>query len=194
MEEEKIAKSVKTLYVITYSIFIVLGIFWIILGAVFIKGNKNAVEDWSFFGWFFISLGVIFIVLSVGWLVYFIKMPEYSIMYKDGKLNFRNKLICTPAELDRIEAKGGGLDGAIFSFGRIVVYSGGKKYNFRFIQDAQYVASKLYVLKNGEEAKHNSAFGNAYNPVAAVPSTPSEENTEAVAQDSASSEKGENDG
>ncbi len=190
MNEEKIAKSVKTLYIITYSIMIILGIIWMGVGAIFFTAS-NAVEEFSIIGYVWVVLGVFFTAAGIGWLIYFIKMPEYSITYKDGKLNFRNKLECTPAQLDYIEAKGGGIDGAIFSFGRIVVYVNGQKYNFKFIQDAQYVANRLYELKNGSTAMQNSMFGTAYPsaPMAAAteapapaPETTVTENVETVAE------------
>lgn len=173
MNEEKIGKSVKTLYIITYAIMIALGVVWIFIGVPFLRTD---IEEAVMYGYFLIFLGVLFIVAGICWLIYFIMMPEYSITYKDGKLYFRKKLECTPAQLERVEAKGGGIDGAIFSFGRIVVYVGGKKYNFRFIQDAQYVANRLLQLKNGV-AMQTSAFGNAYS---AAPQPAVTESKEAV--------------
>lgn len=202
MNEEKIAKSVKTLYIITYAIMIAFGVVWLIIGVPFFQSD---IEEVIMFGIFIIIIGAIFVVGGICWLIYFIKMPEYSITYKDGKLNFRNKLECTPAQLDYIEAKGGGLDGAIFSFGRIVVYVGGKKYNFRFIQDAQYVANRLLQLKNGV-AMQTSAFGNAYSaapqpavtesaePVAEQTVAEQPESAEPVAEENVTTEKEEGNG
>lgn len=198
MNEEKIAKSVKTLYIITYAILLVIGFGWLAIGAFMLSVGD---EEMLAFGYFWIVLGIFEVVASVCYLVYFIRMPEYSIIYKDGKLNFRNKLECTPDQLDYIEAKGGGLDGAIFSFGRIVVYVGGKKYNFRFIQDAQYVANRLYELKNGSTAMQTSAFGTAYPsaPMAAAteapapaPETDVTEDEEVVSEQSDTTEKEDN--
>lgn len=196
MNEEKIGKSVKTLYIVTYSILIVVGIIWLALGAL-VKSAGD--EEASALGLLLIILGVIFIALSVIYLIYFIRLPEYSITYKDGKLNFRNKLECTPAQLEYVLARGGGLDGAIFSFGKIVVSVNGKKYNFRFIQDAQFVANRLIELKKGM-VMQTSAFGTAYQsaPMAAAPQTPAApavtESVEAVPEQTDAAEKEDNQG
>lgn len=157
--EEKFAKSVRTPYIISYSIFIPVGIL-LAVGGIFFYLNF-AVEETQVIFLTLCFLGVFLAGASVGWLIYFIKMPEYSITYKDGKLNFRNKLVCTPAQLEKIESRGWGLDSAIFGYGRIIVYGGGRKYRFNFIYGAQEVVKKLYMIKDMYAIAQAAAYRNA---------------------------------
>ena len=153
MNEERLGKSVRTIYIVTYSIAIFLALFMIGLGVssiLFIKG-------WLYFGLFWIAFGLILLGGSIAWLVYFIKLSEYSITYKDGKLYFRNKLECTPDSLENIEWRTWGIDGAIFNYGRIIVTVGGAKYKFNFISSPQEAVNRLYAIKNEYLAGMNAA-------------------------------------
>lgn len=157
--EEKFAKSVRTPYIITYSIFIPFGLL-LAVGGIFLY-LKVAVEETQVMFLTLCFLGAFLACASVGWLIYFIKMPEYSITYKDGKLNFRNKLECTPAQLEKIENRVWGLDSVVFGYGRVIVYVGGKKYRFNFIYGAQEVVKKLYMIKDMYAIAQNAAYRNS---------------------------------
>lgn len=154
MNEEKFGKAVRTLYIVTYSILIVLSLFWSGIGALICV----ALKEEGLLGIFFIVLGIIMLGLSIGYLVYFIRLPEYSITYKDGKLNFRNKLECTPDRLENIESRTWGLDGAIFDYGRIIVTVDGEKYKFNFISKPQEAVNRLYAIRNEYIAAQNAAY------------------------------------
>ena len=154
MNEEKFGKAVRTLYIVTYSILIVLSLFWSGIGALICV----ALKEEGLLGIFFIVLGLIMLGLSIGYLVYFIRLPEYSITYKDGKLYFRNKLECTPDRLENIESRTWGLDGAIFDYGRVIVTVAGEKYKFNFISKPQEAVNRLYAIRNEYIAAQNAAY------------------------------------
>ena len=169
MNEEKFAKSARTPYIILYSIIIPISIFIIGGGALLML----AVEESRGLCAFLVVMGIFLLGGSIGWLIYFVRLPEYSITYKDGKLKFRNLVECTPLELDRYETKGLGIDGALFGFGRLFVYVNGKKYKLNHVYDTQDVTRRLYEIKVAYAAGLNaSVFGTqagaANNQVATV--------------------------
>ncbi len=143
------------MYIISYSICIVLGLFMVGIGAITLVALGS---DGLFIGLFLMFLGLFLLGASIYWLIYFIRLPEYSITYKDGKLNFRNKLECTPDRLQDITGGSWGIDGAIFSYGRITVTVDGKKYKFNFISNQQEVINRLYAIRNEYIAKNNAAY------------------------------------
>lgn len=158
MNEEKFGKSVRTPYIVTYSIAIFLGLFLIGIGVIsllLISGKS------SYFAIYWILLGCVLLGSGIGWLIYFILLPEYSITYKAGKLYFRNKLECTPDRMEYIESKKWGLDSAIFNYGRVIVTVGGKKYKINFVYNAQDAVNRLYAIRNEYVAALNAAYSAA---------------------------------
>lgn len=144
--EEKFGKSAKVLYIVSYAIIIAVSLLFVVGLGVAILVLADA--DMQFMGWSLVAFGAILAGVSIFWLVYFIRMPLYTVTYKDGKLNFRNKVECTPLELEKFEHKGNwGLDGSIFNFGRIFIYVNGKRYKFNFIYNAESVVQRLYTIK-----------------------------------------------
>lgn len=142
--EEKFGKTARVLYIVFYSIIIpVCLLFFVGIGALLIATSP----DLLIMGVFLIVLGVGVGGASIGWLVYFIKMPQFVITYKDGKLNFRNKVECTPVELDSYQQKGFNLDGAIFGFGKLLITVKGQSYKFRYVYNVNEVIQRLYTIK-----------------------------------------------
>ena len=144
--EEKLGKSPRTTYIIAYSLFLASGLFFGAISVFAILMDNNPVEfpAWAYFGSVF---GFVLAGVSIFLLIYFIRLPEYAITYKDGKLYFRNKLVCTPAELENFNSKGGGVDGAVFGFGRLIVVVNGKRYKFNYVNDVGGVVARLYAIK-----------------------------------------------
>lgn len=155
MEEEKFGKTAKTTYLICYSIFLAVGLLFSVLGAVVLFTGPDNSNELPVFAYFFLVFGIVLTLMSIGWLIYFITLPQYAITYKNGKLIFRNKIECTPVQLESVQAKGGGLDGALFNFGRIIYFVNGKKYKLGFIHDANAVVKKLYEIKARYEVLQN---------------------------------------
>lgn len=152
MEEEKFAKAPRTTYIIIFAVYIAAGLMALACGIVWVIADSLKP-----IGWIFLFMGMFLPVMSVIWLIYFIRLPQYAITYKDGKLYFRNKLICTPAELENFSNKGGGLDGALLSFGRLFVWVHGKRYKFNYVIDVDSVVRRLFVIKAEYEVKQNIA-------------------------------------
>lgn len=153
--EEKFGKSARVLYIVSYSICIAVSLLLLVgLGAVLLVLGQ-------LFGWFFIGLGIILLGASIFWLVYFIKMPPYTVIYKDGKLNFRNKVECTPDELDSYQMREFGVDGAMFGFGKLIVTINGKQYKFNYVYGGNAVVQRLYTIKVEYAVQQNIAKKNA---------------------------------
>lgn len=153
--EEKIGKSARTLYIVTYSIIIAVSMLLMVgLGAAAVAFGEP-------FGWFLVGFGVILTGISIFWLVYFIKLPPYTVTYKDGILNFRNKVECTPAELDSYQPRSLGIDGALFNFGKLIVTIKGKVYKFNYVYEVNYVVQRLYAIKVEYTVKQDIAKRNA---------------------------------
>lgn len=142
--EEVIAKSVRTLYIITYSILLVMGGIFIAAGAFFTFFDEEII---IVYGWIAIVLGIIIILGSIGYLIYFIRMPKDAVKLKDGKLYFRNGVVCTPTELTDFKSKTMGLDGSLFGFGKIIFSVNGKEYKLRFVDKADATVKRLFMLK-----------------------------------------------
>ena len=165
--EEVIAKSAKTLYIVTYSIFLVFGIIVVGLGALLVAlvGETEP----TIFGGVLIGLGAIIIIAGVAWLVYFTKMPSESdgfvgsmilpreLVLKDGKLYFRNGIVCVPTEVDYCKVKGMGLDGAMFDFGKLLISVNGKEFKLNFVCKTTAVVNRLFMLKAQGSVQANIA-------------------------------------
>lgn len=152
--EEKFGKSARVLYIVTYSITIPLSLLIFVGFGALLTAYQS---DLLVLGVFLIALGVILAGVSIGWLVYFIKMPPYTVTYKDGILNFRNKVQCTPAELDSYEKRNLNLDGEIFGFGKLFVNINGKRYKFGYVYDVESVLQRLYTIKVEYAVQQNIA-------------------------------------
>ncbi len=153
--EEVIAKSAKTLYIVTYSIFLVFGIIVVGLGALLVAlvGETEP----TIFGGVLIGIGAIIIIAGVAWLVYFTKMPSDAIKLKDGKLYFRNGIVCVPTEVDYCKVKGMGLDGAMFDFGKLLISVNGKEFKLNFVCKTTAVVNRLFMLKAQGSVQANIA-------------------------------------
>ena len=159
-EGEQFGKSARVAYIVMYAIIIPISLlFFVGFGAFLIVLAEGS--EYSYIGIILIVAGVILAGLSIFWLVYFIKMPPYTVTYKDGILNFRNKVQCTPAELDSYETKSFGVDGAMFGFGKLIVNINGKIYKFGYVRDVESVVQKLYVIKVQYSVQQNIAKRNA---------------------------------
>jgi len=146
--EEIIATTKRSMYIICYIIFLILGVFFCVIGLLFaIAGGKLSESGETAFGWFFFVFGVMLVIMSICYLIYFAKMPKNAITFKDGKLNFMNKVECLPTEVDSWQASDHGLDGALFNFGKLNVVINGKQYKFKYIDNAKNVPARLYTLK-----------------------------------------------
>ena len=144
MEEEVIAKSVRTMYIILYPIIIVFGAVFLAIGA-FMAFNLS--EDLAVFSWILCFLGIALVVASIVWLVYFCKMPKNAVTFKDGKLYFRNGTVCSPTEVDSVQAKFMSLDGEIFNFGKLFVTVRGVQFKLKYVANALAAANRIYMLK-----------------------------------------------
>lgn len=146
--EEIIATTKRSMYIICYIIFLILGVFFCVIGLLvaFAGGNLGESEETAV-GWLLFAFGMIFIIMSICYLVYFAKMPKNAVTFKDGKLNFMNKVECLPTEVDSWQASDHGLDGALFNFGKLNVVINGKQYKFKFVDNAKNVPARLYTLK-----------------------------------------------
>ena len=136
MNEEKIGKYVKTMYIITYSVFLAVGLIFTVIGVISLIGalaalDGEAVNYTILLGVLLIVLGLIIVVGGIFWLVYFIRLPESPIVLKDGKLTFiKAGIQCSPTEVENFNTKSHGLDGAIFGFGKIFL-TVRRSYTFR---------------------------------------------------------------
>ena len=173
--EEIIAKSAKSLYIVTYSIFLVFGILVVGLGALLVAlvGETEP----AIFGGVLIGLGAIIIIAGVAWLVYFIKMSPDAIKLKDGKLYFRNGVVCAPTEVDYCKVKGMGIDGAMFDFGKLLISVNGKEFKLNFVYKTNEVVNRLFLLKAQSTVQANiEAKQNAEREVSAEEKTSEENN------------------
>lgn len=152
--EEVIAKTAKKLYLICYPIFIVIGAFFIGGGAfVLTQGN----DDLQVIGWMLTVLGAVMVVMSIVYIIYFAKMPANAITFRDDKLYFSNGTVCSPTEVNTCRAAGGGVDGALFDFGKLFVTVNGKEFKFKYIQHVGGAVNRLFMLKAQYEVKENIA-------------------------------------
>ena len=173
--EEIIAKSAKSLYIVTYSIFLVFGILVVGLGALLVAlvGETEP----TIFGGVLIGLGAIIIIAGVAWLVYFIKMSPDAIKLQDGKLYFRNGVVCAPTEVDYCKVKGMGIDGAMFDFGKLLISVNGKEFKLNFVYKTNEVVNRLFLLKAQSTVQANiEAKQNAEREVSAEEKTSEENN------------------
>lgn len=161
--EEIIAKSVRTLYIVTYSISIALGAFIMLMG-VFM--TTIVPEDIVGIAWFVCVMGGVLIGASIAWLVYFCKMPQNAVTFRDGKLYFRNGTVCLPAEVDFIEAKTMLLDGALFNFGKLLVTVRGVRFQIKFVANSHAAANRIYMLKAQYTGAPYPAYGQPVPPQA----------------------------
>lgn len=145
--EEIIARTKRGLYIGTYIVCIFLSLFLVAFGAVCAVVAGKEVAEAAAVGWIFLALGLILLIANICWLVYFIKMPQVAISFKDGKLNFMNKVICAPTEVESWQTNEHGLDGALFNFGKLTVVINGTQYKFKFVDNAKGVPARLYSLK-----------------------------------------------
>ncbi len=158
--EEVIAKSAKSLYIVTYSIFLVFGLILTAVGALTFSFVDE--QEAVIFGGVFTALGAVLFIMSVAYLIYFIKMSPDAIKLKDGKLYFRNGVVGAPSEIDYCRAKGMGLDGAMFDFGKLFISVNGKEFKLNFVYKTNEVVNRLFLLKAQStvqaniEAKQNS--------------------------------------
>lgn len=143
--ETVIAKSKKNLLA-AYIVFLVLGVVFCGIGAfltVWLADLDTEIAS----GIIVIVCGVFLVSLGLGYVIYFARMPESFITIKEGKLHFWNGLECSPAEIDYCSSRGGGLDGAMFNYGRLIISVRHTEYKIRFVEDASGVVSKLNALK-----------------------------------------------
>lgn len=143
--ETVIAKSKKNLLA-AYIVFLVLGVVFCGTGA-FLTVWLSKLDTEFVSGIIVIVCGVFLVGLGLGYVIYFARMPENLIIFKEGKLYFWNGIECSPAEMDYCNSRGGGLDGAMFNYGRLIISVKHTEYKIRFVEDASGVVSKLNALK-----------------------------------------------
>lgn len=178
--QEIIAKSAKTLYIVTYSIFLGFGALIVLIFSMLV-GNLGEINEPEALGFsiFFIVMGVILIIASIIWLIYFIKMPVDAVKLCDGKLYFRNGIVCSPTELDNYSYKGGGVDGAIFDFGTLIITVKGNKFKLRFVKRAAAAVNRLHMLKAEYQVKEHIAKNSQSSAEQIVRTEQPEQNIEA---------------
>ena len=152
--EEIIAKTAKKLYLIMYPICMVAGAIFTGIGAYMATADP---EDMGVIGWTLFALGAVIVVMSIVYTIYFAKMPTNAITFKDDKLHFSNGTVCSPTEVNTCRAAGGGLDGAMFDFGKLFVTVNGKEFKIKFVQNVSGVVNRIYMLKAQYEVKENIA-------------------------------------
>ena len=158
--EEVIAKSAKSLYIVTYSIFLVFGLILTAVGALTFSFVDE--QEAVIFGGVFTALGAVLFIMSVAYLIYFIKMSPDAIKLKDGKLYFRNGVVGAPSEIDYCRAKGMGLDGAMFDFGKLFISVNGKEFKLNFVYKTNEVVNRLFLLKAQSTVQANIEIGRAH--------------------------------
>lgn len=143
--EEVIAKTVRKIYINAYSLYILFGCLFTTMGAVMATVENS--PSTTFMSLFFLILGSVILIFSVCWLIYFIKMPKVAIKLIDGNLHFCNGIVCSPLELEDFKMKSMGLDGSIFSFGKLFITVGGKQFKIKYVDKADAVVKRLFMLK-----------------------------------------------
>ncbi len=177
MNEEKIGKYVKTMYIITYGIFFSVGLIFTVIGVISLIGalaalDGKAVNYTILLGVLLIVLGLIMVIGGIFWLIYFIKLPESPIILKDGKLTFiKAGVQCSPTEVENFNTKSHGLDGAIFGFGKILLTVRGQRIKIGFVNNPQAVIKRLYELKLEYSVKESIASKKTQNPEESVANT-----------------------
>ncbi len=169
MNEEKIGKYVKTMYIITYGIFLAVGLIFTVIGVISLIGalaalDGKAVNYTILLGVLLIVLGLIMVIGGIFWLVYFIKLPESPIILKAG-------VQCSPTEVENFNTKSHGLDGAIFGFGKILLTVRGQRIKIGFVNNPQAVIKRLYELKLEYSVKESIASKKTQNPEESVANT-----------------------
>ena len=165
------------MYIITYGIFLAVGLIFTVIGVISLIGalaalDGKAVNYTILLGVLLIVLGLIMVIGGIFWLVYFIKLPESPIILKDGKLTFiKAGVQCSPTEVENFNTKSHGLDGAIFGFGKILLTVRGQRIKIGFVNNPQAVIKRLYELKLEYSVKESIASKKTQNPEESVANT-----------------------
>ena len=142
--EIEIAK-IKKSYIACYIVVLVMGAVLLLTGALFLIMGLSKTQ--MQYGVIFLVIGVLLTGIGIGWTVYFARLPKAYITFKEGKFYFWNGMVCSPAEIDYCNVRGGGIDGAIFNYGKLIISVGGKVYKLKFVEDVSNVASQITALK-----------------------------------------------